>query len=385
MRHVAIIGLRGIPDVMGGVETHCAELLPRIAKQSEDLKFTVLARRRYATATDPVLGVKQIALYAPGGRGAETLVHSHWAVLYARLFLKADVVHIHGIGPGLAVPLARLLGMAVLFTHHGEDFARAKWGGLARLILRLGEAMALRYAHSIITVSAGTAARLRQRAPARADRIIHVPNGVSAPATAGAAEITMERHGLERGRFVIHVGRIEPEKGQDMLIEAYRASGLARAKPPVKLLLVGAADHESAYSRGIATMNGDGVELAGRLDRDTVFALNAQAALFVLPSLHEGLSIAALEALKADAPVLLSDIEPNRNIGLEDRHYLAPDSVEAWAEGLRGDLSRHAVREGFDSSAYDWDVIADRTLEALDELTRNSGCISRNPRAAGDA
>ncbi|MCA1775880.1 MAG: glycosyltransferase [Loktanella sp.] len=370
---------------MGGIETHCAELLPRMAKKSEDLKLTVLARRRYATVADPVPGVKQIALYAPSGRGTEALVHSHWSVLYARLFLKADAVHIHGIGPGLSVPLARLLGMGVLFTHHGEDFARAKWNWLARFVLRVGEFLALRFAQCIITVSAGTATRLKKRAPARANRIIHVPNGVSAPATGGAAEVVMERHHLEPGRFVIHVGRIEPEKGQDMLIEAYRAAGLALAKSPVKLLLVGAADHESAYSRKIATMKGDGVELAGRLDRDTVFALNAQAALFVLPSLHEGLSIAALEALKADAPVLLSDIEPNRNIGLEDRHYLAPDSVEAWAEGLRGDLSRHAVREGFDASAYDWDVIADRTLEALDEVTQNSGCISKNPRAAGDA
>jgi len=384
MRHVAVVGLRGIPDVMGGIETHCAELLPRMARQSDDLALTVLSRRRYATAPDPAPGVRQIALAAPSGKGTEALGHSLWAVLHARLALKADAVHLHGIGPGLAVPLARGLGMGVLFTHHGEDYARAKWKLPARLILRLGEMLALRLSHRIITVSAGTAARLKARAPARADRITHLPNGVSAPRTAGDAEAVMARHGLRPGRFVIQVGRIEPEKGQDTLIDAFRASGAARSEPPMKLLIVGDADHESGYSRRIMGMAGDGVELAGRLDRDTIFALHRQAALFVLPSLHEGLSIAALEALKAGAPVLLSDIEPNRNIGLENRHYVKPGSVEDWAKGLRGDPARHRVRQGFDPADYDWDVIARRTLKLLDALPGDGIHIIGVERSAPD-
>jgi glycosyltransferase involved in cell wall biosynthesis len=384
MKHVAIIGLRGIPDVMGGIETHCAEVLPRMACQSPGLRLTVLSRRRHATERRPAPGVEQVALAAPAGRGAEALVHSLLAVLYARVVLRADAVHLHGIGPGLAVPLARCLGMRVLFTHHGEDYARKKWGRFARLMLRLGETLALRFSHRIIAVSAGSARRLKARAPSRADRIVHLPNGVAAPASRGAAEAVMARHGLEPGRFVIHVGRIEPEKGQDTLIAAYRASGIARGRSPIKLLLVGDADHASAYSRRIATLAGDGVELAGRLDRDTICALHARAALFVLPSLHEGLSIAALEALRARTPVLLSDIEPNRNIGLPDRHYLAPGSVAAWAEGLRGDLSRHRVRAGFHPSDYDWDVIAARTLQALDGLTGRRVRIAGPARVARD-
>ncbi|EAR51193.1 putative capsular polysaccharide bisynthesis glycosyl transferase [Oceanicola granulosus HTCC2516] len=368
MRHIAIAGLRGIPDVMGGIETHCAELLPAMHAQSSDLRLTVLARRRYVGAPGTVRGVAQVPLAAPAASGAEALVHSHWAVLYARFALGADAIHLHGIGPGLAVPLARLLRLRVLFTHHGEDYARAKWGRTARTLLRLGERLAVRFSHQTVTVSASTAARLKARAGKRAGRITHIPNGITPPRSGGDAEAVMARHGLTPGRFIIQVGRLEPEKGHDTLIAAYRASGLAHADPPVKLLVVGDADHESAHSRKVRAMAGDGVEFAGRLDRDTILRLDALAALFVLPSHHEGLSISALEALSVGAPVLLSDIEPNRNIGLAPHHYLPPGDIDAWTEALRLDPRRFEVRTGFDVTRYDWDDIARRTLAVLDAL-----------------
>ena len=34
---IVVIGTRGIPNIMGGVETHCEELFPRIAKRGFDI------------------------------------------------------------------------------------------------------------------------------------------------------------------------------------------------------------------------------------------------------------------------------------------------------------------------------------------------------------
>lgn len=42
---IVVTGTRGIPNVMGGVETHCEELFPRIAKMDEDV--TVIRRNSY--------------------------------------------------------------------------------------------------------------------------------------------------------------------------------------------------------------------------------------------------------------------------------------------------------------------------------------------------
>ena len=40
---LVVTGTRGIPDIMGGVETHCEELFPRIAAKGVD---TTLIRRK---------------------------------------------------------------------------------------------------------------------------------------------------------------------------------------------------------------------------------------------------------------------------------------------------------------------------------------------------
>ena len=52
--------------------------------------------------------------------------------------MKADLVHIHAVGPALLVPLAKLLGLQVVFTSHGPDYRKNKWGRLARVVLRCG-------------------------------------------------------------------------------------------------------------------------------------------------------------------------------------------------------------------------------------------------------
>lgn len=46
--------------------------------------------------------------------------------------IKADIVHIHAVGPALMTPLVRLLGMKAVITHHGPDYDRDKWGKFAK-------------------------------------------------------------------------------------------------------------------------------------------------------------------------------------------------------------------------------------------------------------
>lgn len=42
---IVVVGTRGIPNIMGGVETHCEELFPRIAKKGFDV--TLIRRKSY--------------------------------------------------------------------------------------------------------------------------------------------------------------------------------------------------------------------------------------------------------------------------------------------------------------------------------------------------
>jgi len=369
MPHVAVIGLRGMPGVMGGIESHCEELLPRLLAHAPagQLRITVLARRGYVLGRTRHHGVNQIALWSPRHAALETIVHTIWALLYARFVLRAEAVHLHAIGPGLAAPLARLLGFRLLFTHHGEDYRRQKWGRVSKWALRLGEHLAVTFAHRVITVSKTSADRLRARYPKRSGRIVNIPNGLAPAAPKDERQGFPGDLGVSPGQYLITVGRLVPEKAQDLLIDAYRRTDLAQRDPPCKLLIVGASDHDSAYARKIEASTGEGIVFAGQRPRGVVMSLNRDAALFVLPSYHEGLSIAALEALQAGAPILLSDIPGNRDLGLPDHHYFAAGNAQDLAQKLMADVSSYAMPAGFDLAAFDWDQIARRSLRELAE------------------
>lgn len=358
---IAVTGLRGIPGVMGGVETHCEELLPRVKRLAPDAAITVFARGPYVPAgTGEHKGVRIVPVASTRSRSFEAIIATFNSVLAARRD-GAKLVHIHAIGPALLTPLARMLGLKVVVTHHGEDYRRAKWGFVARQMLRLGERFALRSADRLIAVSPSLTERLRATYPAGAERIRFIPNGVpELPAGRGDA---LTRLGLTSGTYILAVGRLVPEKGLHDLVDAH-----ARAGDPRTLVIVGGADHESSYAAGLRKRESARVRFAGLQDRATVRELFENASLFVMPSYHEGLPIAALEAASCATPMLLSDIEPNRDLGLPPHHYFPVGDVDALARHLGRPASDYAVERETFLSAFDWDRISERTLEIYREV-----------------
>lgn len=358
-----MIGLRGIPGVMGGVESHCEELLPRLAERLPHVRLIAIGRKPYLgnVETKSFRGVDVVSLPSPRRQSFETLVSSFLGIIYAR-GVGASAVHIHALASGIFAPLAKLLGMKVMLTVHGADYQRAKWGPAARTMLRLGERLGVRCADAVVCVAPTLTKTLQQRYPERADRIRFVPNGAPALAPVTDAAAILDRFGLETGNFVLAVGRVEPGKGFDHLIDAFVRSGRSG-----KLVIVGGAHHEQDYASALQSRAGGSVVFAGVQPRDVLAHLYATAALFVLPSLHEGLPICALEAGSVGCPVLLSDIRGNRDLALPDGHYFRSGDVESLASALRAPDDHYSVMpEMF--KAFDWHRIAGSTATIYDEV-----------------
>ncbi|WP_231621729.1 glycosyltransferase family 4 protein [Sphingomonas sp. 37zxx] len=361
---IAVTGLRGIPDVMGGVETHCEELLPRVAARAPGVTIAVLGRKPYLPAEPRQFkGVAVVPLAAPRKQSIEAIVSTLVGILHARRH-RYDVVHIHAIGPGLLTPLARLLGLRVVMTHHGTDYDRAKWGKLAKRILWWGEQASLRWADRVIAVSPSLADMLRARYPLQAAKVRYIPNGAPtmAQTDASRAEV-LASLGLNAGGFILAVGRLVEEKGLDYLIEAHRQSGIT-----LPLAIVGASDHASPYASQLLAKGNDQVRFLGLQPRSVLRHLYETTALFVLPSFHEGLPIVALEAARSDAPMLLSDIAPNRDVGLSPSNYFPVGDVGALAAALSQPLDRYRIDADSVRRRFDWDAIADQTLAVYREI-----------------
>lgn len=358
---IYVTGTRGFPGVMGGVETHCAELYSRIALEP-DMDITVARRTPYLNegnrdARYP--GITFADISAPRSKHFEAITHTFKAVFDARR-RGADAVHIHGIGPGMVAPLARLMGMKVVLTIHSFNYDHDKWNSLAKSILRLSEVISTHSASRVISISRPIRAALGRKYPKLPVELIY--NGVNAPMpAAGPSPVATKRP------YMLALGRLTPEKGFDVLVDAYVRSGL-RGK--VDLVIAGAADHPTPYAESLKAAAADaGVIMPGFVTGQPLADLMAGASLFVLSSRTEGLPIAMLEAMSYGLDIVASDIEPNRIDALPadavfregDADALAAKLAEKFADGL-------PPRRVYDLSAYDWDRIARDTASLYRSL-----------------
>lgn len=357
---VAVAGTRGVPEVQGGVETHCSELYPRLAALGADV--TVMCRRPYMSHYGAAKwrGVKLCTLYSPAMRSAEAVAHTALAVIKAWR-QGCRIVHLHSCGPALLTPLVRILGMKAVVTYHGASYKFKEWGPLARAVMRLGEKMALHYASAMIFIAPGDYERLK----GRCRRSALVMNGVNCPEPTDADTMSrvMDEYGLSRGRYILAVGRLVETKGFHLLIKAWKDSGVG-----IPLVIAGGADHPTAYSEALsAQARKEGVVMTGRVDSKTLGALYDGAAMFAMSSLHEGLPIALLEAMSHRLDAVVCDIESCRLPELPDECFANPADTEAFAEALRQHVRMH-VRRGYDLRRYSWDTAAERTMEIYRSL-----------------
>ncbi|MGA2365707.1 MAG: glycosyltransferase family 4 protein [Steroidobacteraceae bacterium] len=372
---IVALGLRGIPQIPGGIETHAAELYPRLVQLGAQV--TVVGRTRYRPAgvDGSWRGVGLKWLPSPRRRGFEAGVHALIGVLYAGI-CRPDVVHIHAVGPSIMTPLAKLLGLRVVVTHHGEDYLREKWNAPERTALRIGERFAAQFADSLIVISSSLQRLIQSRFGREAT---FIPNGVTHP-NGITGDRLVRKYGLTPRRYVIQVSRLVPEKRQLDLISAFAAAKL----PDWKLLLVGGSQGETPYAASIrqAAAGNETIVCTGPLAASDVYELLSDAGIFVLPSSHEGLPIALLEAIGLGVPSLASDIPGNREIGLDAQSYFTVGDTNTLAAKLRDlasapDARRAAaVRYAEICSRYDWTEIARATLALMQSTARRQTVTS---------
>jgi glycosyltransferase involved in cell wall biosynthesis len=362
---ICAIGLRGIPDVMGGIETHCENLYPRLAGLDDTMDITVIGRSGYVRS-GAYGKVRVVALWAPKRRALETLLHTPLALIYARLFLHPHVVHLHAVGPGFFAPMARLLGFRVIGTHHAADYDRPKWGRFGKWFLKAGEKMMARFSEEVICVSRVLETRMAQEHPERRNsfRTIHNgappiqrPDAVNGAADEETSEV-LDALKLRPGGYILCVGRLDPTKGFHDVVAAYQ-----RARPEgLKLVVVGGSIGSDDYAVALKKAASEDIVFAGARGSKEVAVLYRHAALFVHPSYLEGFPIVLLEAISADAPVLASDIAEHLEIGLDARNYYRSGDVDALAAKLAEapESFRYATRAKI-LEENDWDVIARKT------------------------
>lgn len=137
----------------------------------------------------------------------------------------------------------------------------------------------------------------------------------------------------ESAPLVVFTGRLHPGKGLTKLVRAWPY--VLQQFPMARLWLIGEGPQEGELVSLVGAMGLQSrIILPGAFD--TVEDVLAAADAFVLPSLHEGMSIALLEAMAAALPCVVSDIPGNRIlIDHDDTGVVFPvDDISALANSL---------------------------------------------------
>jgi glycosyltransferase involved in cell wall biosynthesis len=275
---------------------------------------------------------------------------------------RFDLLHVHAIGPGLLLPIARPLGFRhTVLTFHALDHQRAKWGPAARALLRLAEKVSVRCAGQVIAVSRSGTEYVRGTYHREVDYIPNGPGRLERKPPGGV----LRKLGLQGDDYALFVGRLIPEKCPDDL-----AAAITHV-PGLTAVFAGDSSFTDEYTRRLQSAAGAQARFSGYVYGSDLEELYSSALAFVLPSEVEGLSISLLEAMSFGLPVVVSDIPGNTEalgdppagivFALRDRGALA----EA-LQRLRDDpdLRRRLGSAAADRvrAVYDWDAIAEATL-----------------------
>jgi glycosyltransferase involved in cell wall biosynthesis len=362
-----VLGLRGFPGVEGGVERHAEHLYPLMAERG--CRVDVIVRSPYWSRDRECSwrGVEFHSIWAPRQTGLEALVHSFLGALYAAV-VRPDVLHVQAIGPAIVTPLARLLGLRVVVTHHGPDYDREKWGRFARWVLRLGERAGMVFANERIVISRVIQSAVQSKYGRESTLI---PNGVVVP-DLPVSVTALEGFSLTPRRYILNVSRFVPEKRHEDLIAAFRQADL----PGWKLVLVGSTEKSNPYVRRVMALakDHDDIVFTGFQNGTALKELYTHAGMFILPSSHEGLPIALLEALSFGLPVLASDIPANLEIGLKQERYFRVGNVAELASRLhhfaggRFTDSEREEQRAWVRDHYNWNTIAEATRAVYERV-----------------
>lgn len=295
------------------------------------------------------------------------------------LLAGVDVLHLHEfrtIEALLTLPEAARQNVPVLMSPHGT---LALETGRSRLKATWDRWVSPRIARQISGVVALTepeaedAARLWERLGLQPPPIQVAPNGVNVgeitPSAAARSEFR-RRASLGNATVCLFLGRLHARKGVDVLAEAFRAANV----PDSKLVIAGP---DEGMRAALEAMHDPRIVLTGYLDAQERLAALAAADVFALPATGEGLSMAALEAMAAGLPVILSpgcnlpEIEP-AGAGIE-----VPPSVEPLAAALAlllGDtelrLKMGEAARALVEARFTWPRVAEQMESVYDTLRR---------------
>ena len=307
------------PPLGGGAANATYYLLKELGLRPDDVSATLITSSVHSDRHETFASNIDIHFLDIGKNGnihyqsqKDLLTYSWKAYSLARRLHKTqpfDVVHaFFGIPCGF---IAMRLGIPYIVSLRGSDvpFYNERFYWQDKLVFKRLSGLIWRKAKHVVANSKGLQELALRSFPKQEVGII--PNGIDLSEFPETAVISGQKD-----LHVISTGRLIPRKGYSLLLEALKDLQAVRVSligdGPEKMTLKAQADELSID-----------LTLHGAVEHNQIPSLLTTADLFILPSYNEGMSNAALEAMAAGLPLLLTDVGGSAEL-ITDNGWIIP-------------------------------------------------------------
>jgi glycosyltransferase involved in cell wall biosynthesis len=360
--HWSILGTVGVPGAYGGFETLAENLVRYHQVHALEVRLSVYcSARTVGTRSDRYLraDLRYIGLKA---NGPQSVAYDMVSLLDA-IRNRTDVILLLGVSGALALPLVRAFSRARIVTNiDGIEWQRAKWRGLARLILRWSERAAVRWSHAVIADNAGIAEHVRARYGTDCHVIAYGGDHALEAAPVAKPGLALPQ------RYALALCRIEPENNVEMILDAFARH------PTGDLVVVGNWD-QSAHGRTLRARYGalPHVHLVDPVyEPEHLRWIRDRAEVYIHGHSAGGTNPALVEMMHFGIPVLAFDCAFNRNT--TDGKALYFSSADALADTMAALKPPDAAKigrqmRGIAAQRYTWAQVGRAYVELMRDLS----------------
>ena len=288
----------------------------------------------------------------------DTLVHTFLSTIHL-IFHRADVALYCNAANAIFTFWPRIFGIPTALNVDGLERHRKKWNQLAKTWYLISERLAT-FCPNVVVTDAGKIAEYYLERYGKHSEFIPYGAELGKLETAGV----LDQLGLERGRYILYVSRMEPENNALLVREAFE-----KLNTQMKLALIGDAPYAEEYIQRVRATKDPRVLMPGAIYGRGYHELLSHCYAYIHATEVGGTHPALIEAMGRGAVVLYLDTPENAEVAsgagipFEAGDLAAKlDLVLAMPEAERVEWGRRAMERV--ATRYSWDRVTEE-YEAL--------------------
>ncbi|MAM10167.1 MAG: glycosyl transferase [Rhizobiaceae bacterium] len=316
-KRLNILGIRGLPAAHGGFETFAHHFSLWLKDQGWEVFVYCQHDSNDETAPpdgtiDEWQGIHLINLTSSGSGPASTIKFDLKATRHVLRQPGIDLVL--GYNTAVFAILQRLKGRKVIMNMDGIEWKRDKWGPAAKAWFYVNELVGS-HVCTLPVADHPEIAKHLERHGTKGVRVI--PYGSAAITDAPATQL--EPYGLEPGRYMISIARIEPENSILEIVETF-----SEEPRETKLVVLGNFRDDNEYHRRVRQAASPDVVFPGAIyDTETVSALRYHCRAYLHGHQVGGTNPSLVEALGAGNAIIAHDNRFNRWVTRDGQFYFS--------------------------------------------------------------